>query len=364
MNNNNKSSYKEKSNNIEDEVIRLINEGTCRKDISTILDISIEKIKYIRKKRKLDIKNKRISLTIENINHFLANNFPYLFALDLEIEKRDNLNYKYWITIQCSECSEVFRVGWENLKRKNTDGSFRFKGCYNCGNRKNTLIRYDYCNCCGEKILKKDALKRGEISKLRYYCSDKCFKENESIHCSICNKKFLPKYSNKTICSDKCREGAYKIRIKNQSLKNETNFKSEIKICKNCGEEFETEYKGLREFCSERCRKRKYKEQDKIRTRRMQENGEVDKDITLDKVFKKYDGECQICKRKCNYNDFGENINGHVIYGNAYPSIDHIVPISKGGTHTWGNIQLACRLCNSYKCDSYVEEREGQLRLF
>jgi 5-methylcytosine-specific restriction endonuclease McrA len=32
------------------------------------------------------------------------------------------------------------------------------------------------------------------------------------------------------------------------------------------------------------------------------------------------------------------------------PTIDHIVPMSKGGGHVWDNVQLAHRICNSYKC--------------
>ena len=32
-----------------------------------------------------------------------------------------------------------------------------------------------------------------------------------------------------------------------------------------------------------------------------------------------------------------------------YPSIDHIVPIAKGGSHTWDNVQVAHRICNSRK---------------
>ena len=34
-----------------------------------------------------------------------------------------------------------------------------------------------------------------------------------------------------------------------------------------------------------------------------------------------------------------------------YPTVDHIVPLSKGGTHTWNNVQLAHMACNSGKCD-------------
>ena len=31
------------------------------------------------------------------------------------------------------------------------------------------------------------------------------------------------------------------------------------------------------------------------------------------------------------------------------PTVDHIIPISKGGTHTWDNVQLACVRCNAAK---------------
>lgn len=33
----------------------------------------------------------------------------------------------------------------------------------------------------------------------------------------------------------------------------------------------------------------------------------------------------------------------------AHASIDHVIPMSKGGTHIWGNVQLAHRRCNHLK---------------
>lgn len=35
---------------------------------------------------------------------------------------------------------------------------------------------------------------------------------------------------------------------------------------------------------------------------------------------------------------------------------DHVIPLSKGGEHTWGNILPACRNCNSSKSSRTVEE--------
>lgn len=36
-------------------------------------------------------------------------------------------------------------------------------------------------------------------------------------------------------------------------------------------------------------------------------------------------------------------------YGPDYPTIDHIVPLSKGGPHLWSNVQVACAECNIAK---------------
>ena len=31
------------------------------------------------------------------------------------------------------------------------------------------------------------------------------------------------------------------------------------------------------------------------------------------------------------------------------PELEHVVPLSRGGTHTWGNVRCACRRCNGVK---------------
>lgn len=73
---------------------------------------------------------------------------------------------------------------------------------------------------------------------------------------------------------------------------------------------------------------------------------EFDETITLKSLIKRDGGICQICGRPTDKDDI---TNGHI--GRMYPTLDHIIPLSKGGTHTWDNVQLAHMSCNAGKCD-------------
>ena len=73
-------------------------------------------------------------------------------------------------------------------------------------------------------------------------------------------------------------------------------------------------------------------------------------DITLEKLYNRSGGICAICGNVCDYSDYRID-NNIFIAGNNYPSIDHIKPLSKRGSHTWDNIQLAHKRCNSIKSD-------------
>jgi 5-methylcytosine-specific restriction endonuclease McrA len=52
--------------------------------------------------------------------------------------------------------------------------------------------------------------------------------------------------------------------------------------------------------------------------------------LTRRAVFARDDWTCQYC-------------------GAPAENLDHVVPRSKGGTHTWDNVVAACRRCNSRK---------------
>lgn len=60
-------------------------------------------------------------------------------------------------------------------------------------------------------------------------------------------------------------------------------------------------------------------------------------------VFLRDDSKCQYCNA-------------------AAESIDHVVPRSRGGTHTWDNVVAACKSCNTRKRDRLLEETNFVLR--
>ena len=48
--------------------------------------------------------------------------------------------------------------------------------------------------------------------------------------------------------------------------------------------------------------------------------------------------------------------------GLAAENIDHVIPRSKGGTHTWENVVAACRPCNARKEDRFLADTGMKLR--
>ena len=79
--------------------------------------------------------------------------------------------------------------------------------------------------------------------------------------------------------------------------------------------------------------------------------GVIDRDITLQKLFERDGGVCYLCGRPCDFNDV-EIRDGVPIYGHDYPSIDHVVPASRGGLHSWKNVKLSHIVCNIKKRDA------------
>lgn len=124
------------------------------------------------------------------------------------------------------------------------------------------------------------------------------------------------------------------------------------RYCLNCGNYFETTAKD-KVYCSEQCRERaRSRRKDTKRDKRISSRVR-DNNITLDGLYKRDNGVCYLCGGLCDREDY-KKIDGTIITGNTYPSIEHLLPISKGGTDTWDNVRLAHRICNSKKGNSLL----------
>src|SRR5665648_7593 len=128
------------------------------------------------------------------------------------------------------------------------------------------------------------------------------------------------------------------------------------KICITC----DNKYIGTTMFCSDKC-KRKYRTRSKEVRRRpkLKSNGRIQWDISLDKLIERDMNVCYLCGGKCDDKDY-RMVDGKFIVGKNYPSIDHVLAVNKGGTHTWNNVKLAHCYCNTIKRDRdiYIQGNE------
>lgn len=190
--------------------------------------------------------------------------------------------------------------------------------------------------------------------------------------CEWCGQTYTVPARNAHIarfCSDECRDRSKGHTPLEEYLKERNQQKQERRArleeereqqlsnlkCIECGSIF----KGTllnQKLCSPECRRvRKNRQQRLSKDKRINHTNNVDKDISLEALSERDKGVCYICGGKCDINDNYE-VNGYFTVGPNYPSIDHIIPIARGGMHAWDNVKLAHHLCNSKKCDILPSE--------
>lgn len=155
--------------------------------------------------------------------------------------------------------------------------------------------------------------------------------------CKCCGKWFKTDRLSKRYCSNTCY-------IRGTGHK-KPYHQIEMKNCVVCNTVFVAQFKTCN-TCSKDCRQQLARIERKGRYKHLKDNNLFDRSVTLKNVFDKYNGVCQGCGKKLTFESD--------VVGDDYPSIDHIKPISKGGTHEWNNVQLLCRKCNYIKSDKSI----------
>lgn len=233
------------------------------------------------------------------------------------------------------------------------------------------------CQVCGKEFL---AVKGSEK-----FCGQGCKQQHRNersrakyIHvtyvntCQECGTEFVAN-RRKQYCSEQCKnkhkyeqqiirkwgsvnEWQEEMRKRKATAIQDREAKAEAKkiwyegTCVVCGAEFKT-LNPAQKTCSKECGKRL---RNARKQKRIPKEQIVDKDITLEALYRRDSGVCYLCGKVCDWTDKrSENIVG----GN-YPSIDHIIPIARGGLHSWSNVRLAHFNCNVAKSDSLISEAE------
>jgi hypothetical protein len=163
-----------------------------------------------------------------------------------------------------------------------------------------------------------------------FKASAQCIREKHNTSCKNCIKldKLINKYKKNAI--DKYEIEILRLRkeLYYQIKKNTY----QIKHCKRCNSEVITKYAN-KQLCDKCARKSRYKNHS---------------NKSLKELYKRDNGICYLCNKKCDYEDYTYR-GSTFIAGNYYPSIDHVIPLCKGGTDDWNNLRLAHRICNSMK---------------
>lgn len=246
------------------------------------------------------------------------------------------------------------------------------KNCSICGNTYEPSGRQKYCSqdCADEA--------RRTRNRERWRVEHPGWDDGRDKTCEECGISFTDNSNTKhaKYCSDVCAQRAYYKEHSNrqtwdehlETVKESAKRTEAAKMiaaaekrffsyraakCVECGDVFGT-YQPNQVTCSPECSK---KRQRRRNDKRLNADNIVDRDITLATLYKRDKGICYICGAPCDYDDYTRDGN-NVTCGITYPSIDHLIPLARGGKHSWDNVRLAHHRCNSVKSDTIPEQAD------
>jgi predicted nucleic acid-binding Zn ribbon protein len=183
--------------------------------------------------------------------------------------------------------------------------------------------------------------------------------------CRRCGTLFTPKRWKRTrYCSRLCinQSRLRQPATENARRRQKTAQRREVipkRSCEWCGRLFKPLRRSTAQWCSIRCMSAKWAQDhpDLVRAhrarRRARLRGVETENIRPLVVFQRDNWTCQLCHQTTPQRLIGTR-------SPRRPTLDHIVPLAKGGAHAYRNIQCACSRCNSRK----QTKIKGQFRLF
>lgn len=168
-----------------------------------------------------------------------------------------------------------------------------------------------------------------------------------SADCTKCGSLFVPLSSRQKMCSELCRQKHARDRASAAYLKPI----HAVRKCDECAAYYTPEH-GAAIYCSDACATRVHKRVARKKERARLRTLKVES-VNPTKVFDRDRWCCQLCSVRT-----PRRLRGTI--EPTAPELDHIIPLSVGGEHSYRNTQCLCRACNQRKGARPL----GQMRLF
>ena len=266
----------------------------------------------------------------------------------------------------CEYCGKPFEAHRKNkvfCSRKCKDISFRLRNGIKCN--PNPEPYHKICCVCGKAFA---SFRKAEVT-----CSSECAKKYHSAErykkgkpapkkCVICGEDFTPRFFRQVTCGNADCISANRYERYNRKRREDRAKKAkdrppvilEEKECAYCGALFISDPRIGKKYCGEGCAKSASRERRGRKDKRIPKAARVDR-IDIHRLFTRDGGKCYICGCGCDWDDWRAANNGNKYPGDSYPTIDHVIPVSKGGLDSWANVRLACWKCNTLKSDSVID---------
>jgi len=291
----------------------------------------------------------------------------------MELTEFKTKNSYYWLDIYGNpykKCNKCGKIGGENSMCYSKSESFSFASfCIECRKEKDRL-----------RMLNPLEKEKSKERAIKWYRKNGVIDIKTHLYNMSLNKKYPQTKIYIRVCplTDKTfvtnnKNNYYKVGcdVKGE-YKSERNCYLSIKkfgakhICAHCNIEFDLRQQGkpynisnsnvnkkpLAFLCSLNCRN-KYKKQsitERARIRRARQKLGVIETIRPEQIYIRDKYKCWICGCKV-ISTYGKDN----CYNKDAATLDHVIPLAKGGTHTKGNIKTACRQCNAIKSDKIIE---------
>lgn len=193
--------------------------------------------------------------------------------------------------------------------------------------------RKEHAICTVEGCDRQPRSRTSPLCEMHYYRERRAATKKPQRHCLQCGAHIGPWGR---FCSQRCRTRNWR-------------GVADEKICQLCLEPFP--HPGTNSpYCSTECaREAQYFQE---HTRRVRVLYSPIEKFSRIEIFKRDNWRCQLCGKKVRRRAPSRHPDS--------PSIDHIVPVAKGGTHSRANVQTVHLKCNFRK----QAKSMGQLRLF